>query len=116
MPLIKMIYCREVSLINNELGGRVEFRKCDDIKVLNNHIESQSSGLRILNAIGPHTMISNELKCISRGISLENSYSDPVTEEVIMKYNRIDAPTPVYNGGYSNVIIIPLETDEELSV
>ncbi|WP_445474202.1 right-handed parallel beta-helix repeat-containing protein [Methanococcoides methylutens] len=102
---IKLVYCRDIFLINNDLKGDVEFGKCSDVRIIDNQIISSKYGVRVWNAEGAHTIISNELKADIRGISLENMDDNPITEEIIISNNAINAPVAVYNNGYSNVII-----------
>ncbi|WP_445474203.1 disaggregatase related repeat-containing protein [Methanococcoides methylutens] len=102
---IKLIYCEDIFLINNDLKGYVEFGKCSDVRIIDNQITSPIFGVRVWNAEGAHTITSNEIKAGIRGISLENMDANPITEEIIISSNSIDAPVAVYNDGYSNIIM-----------
>ena len=105
MP-IKLQYGRDISLMNNDLKGYIEFRNCGDVRTTNNNINSSSyCGIRVWNAEGSYEIISNEITANRTGVSLENTGENPITHQIIIRNNEINAPTAVHKDGYLNVII-----------
>ena len=102
---IKIVYCKDFNFTGNKINSSVQLQNCDNVKIDYNNIVSEGNGLRILDARGKHTIVSNEIDASSRGISLENANGNPIAHEISIKYTNVNAPTPIYNGGYSNVII-----------
>ena len=99
-------YAKNVRLNNNNLNGDLEFSGCDDVSLEGNRINSpSSSGVRVIDAAGPHSISVNEIKASSVGISLENSRTTPIKDEIIIDRNVIDAPAAISNDDYSNVIM-----------
>ncbi len=99
-------YVRNVNLNNNNLNGYLEFSGCDDVKLDGNRINSPaSSGVRVVDAMGPHAISVNEIKAGSVGISLENTRTTPISDEIVIERNVIDAPAAISNDDYSNVIM-----------
>ncbi|WP_052402702.1 sugar-binding protein [Methanococcoides methylutens] len=103
--LIKLVYCTDIYLANNDLNGYVELGKSDNVRIANNHISSSSYGIRVWDAEGTYTISSNELVSGSKGVSLENLDGSPTAKQILISHNAIDAPVEVYNGGYPNVVI-----------
>jgi len=103
---MKLSYARNVYLNNNNLRGYLEFRVCDDVEIDGNRINSPaSSGVRVIDAKGPHTITDNEIKANSVGISLENSGTTLIKEKILIARNAIDAPKAYSNDDYSNVVV-----------
>lgn len=104
MP-IKLIYCKDISLINNELKGYIEFGKCSNVNISNNNITSSDiTGIRISDAEGACTITLNNITANGEGILLENSGKNTIKDQIVIKNNNISAPKEVYNDGYTNVI------------
>ena len=118
---MKLVYCKNVEFKDNNLRGYLEFNSCEDVEIDGNKINSPSSkGVRILNAKGPHAITGNEINAASIGISLENTAETAINEEIVIRHNIIDAPTEIYNKGYSNVVVTEVLTasagsDQEVS-
>ncbi len=103
---MKLGYAKNVKLNNNNLNGYLEFSTCNDVEIDGNRISSSaSSGVRVINARGAHTITDNEIKAGSVGISLENSGTSLIKNEIIIARNSITAPRAISNDDYSNVIV-----------
>lgn len=102
---IKIMHCKNFNLTGNKINSSVQLLNCGNVKIDHNNIVSKNNGLRILDARGKYTIVSNEINASNRGISLENTIGNTIIDKIIIKYTNINAPTPIYNGGYSNIII-----------
>jgi len=103
---MRLSYAKNVKLSNNNLKGYLEFRGCNDVEIDGNRINSPaSSGLRVINARGVHTITDNEIKAGSVGISLENTGSSLIKNEILIARNSVDAPKSYSNDDYSNIIV-----------
>ncbi|WP_440956275.1 disaggregatase related repeat-containing protein [Methanosarcina sp. Mfa9] len=103
---MKLSYAKNVSLSNNNLRGHLEFSRCNDVQIDGNRINSPaSSGIKVINARGEHTITDNEIKADSVGISLENTGTSLIKNEIIIGRNAIDAPKAYSNDDYSSVVV-----------